>query len=118
VTFERPANFDLAAHWKTATALLQQKRTQFQATLALAADAALSISRWCRSSPAVDVQATGLPDGWTILHVFFESKEEARFLALGLGARVHVLSPTPLRELVLEELQKAVKRPVVRATGE
>jgi hypothetical protein len=52
VTFERPANFDLAAHWKNATAQLQQKRTQFQATLALGADAALSISRWCRVSPA------------------------------------------------------------------
>jgi predicted DNA-binding transcriptional regulator YafY len=118
VTFERPANFDLAAHWKTATALLQQKRTQFQATLALAADAALSISRWCRALPAPDVQATpGLPDGWTILHVSFESMEEARFLALALGARVHVLAPASLRELVLEELQAAVKRPVVHTTG-
>ena len=29
-TFERPANFDLAAHWKNATAQLQQKREQFQ----------------------------------------------------------------------------------------
>ena len=116
VTFERPANFDLAAHWKTATALLQQKRTQFQATLGLAADAALSISRWCRALPAGDVQATpGLPDGWTILHVLFESMEEARFLALGLGARVHVLAPATLRDLVREELQTAVKRPVVHA---
>jgi predicted DNA-binding transcriptional regulator YafY len=116
VTFERPANFDLAAHWKTATALLRQKRNQFQATLALAADAAVSICRWCRASPAPDVQATpGLPDGWTILRVSFETMEEARFLALGLGTRVHVLSPTTLRELVLEELQTAVRRPVINA---
>src|ERR1700684_4486870 len=70
VTFERPAHFDLAAHWKIATAQLQQKRTQFQATLALTGDAALSISRWCRAAPAPDVQATpGLADGWTVLHV-------------------------------------------------
>ena len=41
VTFERPANFDLAAHWKTATAQLQQKREQFRATVALAPDAAV-----------------------------------------------------------------------------
>src|SRR6201992_633922 len=117
VTFERPANFDLAAHWKTATASLQQKRTQLQAPVALTAHAALSISRWCRASPAPDVQATpGLADGWTVLHVSFENMEEARFLALGLGARVHVLAPTTLRELVLEELQKAVARPAVTAT--
>jgi hypothetical protein len=41
--------------------------------------------------------------------------EEARFLALGLGARVHVLAPAALRELVLEELQTAVRRPLVSA---
>jgi predicted DNA-binding transcriptional regulator YafY len=43
--------------------------------------------------------------------------EEARFLALALGARVHVLAPTTLREQVVEELQAAVKRPVVHTTG-
>src|SRR5271163_1703934 len=71
--FERPANFDLAAHWKTATAQLQQKREQFRATLALAPDAAVVLSRWCRASPALDVQPTpAIPDQWAVLHVFFE----------------------------------------------
>src|SRR6201996_8446260 len=46
VTFERPANFDLAAYWKTATAQLQQKREQFRTTLAVAADAAVKLSGW------------------------------------------------------------------------
>ena len=41
VTFERPANFDLAAHWKSSTAQLQQKRTQFHAT-----------SLWHRTQPS------------------------------------------------------------------
>jgi predicted DNA-binding transcriptional regulator YafY len=112
VTFERPANFDLASHWKNATAQLQQKRTQFQATLALSPDAAVSISRWCRVSQATEVQPTpSVPGGWTILHVAFESNEEARFLALGLGARVQVLAPAALRELVAEERQAAAKIP-------
>ena len=86
VTFERPANFDLAAHWKTATAQLQQKREQFRATLALAPDAAVVLRRWCRANPAPEVQQTAaIPDKWMILHVFFESQEEARFVALGFG---------------------------------
>ena len=94
VTFERPANFDLAAHWKTATAQLQQKRDQFRATLALAPDAAVSIARWCRVSPAPEAQCTPpLPERWAILHVSFENTDEARFLVLALGARVHVLKP-------------------------
>jgi hypothetical protein len=33
-----------------------------------------------------------------------------------LGARVHVLAPTSLREVVMEELQKAASRPALNAT--
>jgi predicted DNA-binding transcriptional regulator YafY len=114
VTFERPANFDLAAHWKTATAQLQQKRGQFQATLALAADAATSLRRWCRVSPVADPRCTpALPDGWTVLHALFESSDEARFIALGLGVRVHVLAPMDLRERVMGEMHAAVGRPAI-----
>src|SRR6202034_110533 len=108
-TFERPANFDLAAHWKDATAQLQQKREQFQATLALAPDAGASLSRWCRVSPVADPRCTpALPDGWTVLHALFESSDEARFIALGLGVRVHVLAPMDLRERVMGEMHAAV----------
>jgi predicted DNA-binding transcriptional regulator YafY len=109
--FERPANFDLAAHWKTATAQLQQKREQFRATLALAPDAAVGLSRWCRVSPAPQAQGTpALPEKWTTLHVLFESIEEARFVVLGFGARAHVLAPATLRDQVREEMQAAVAR--------
>src|SRR6202161_578316 len=99
VTFERPANFDLATHWKTATAQLQQKREQFRATLVLAPDAAVVLRRWCRATPAPEVQDTAaIPDRWSVLHVFFESQEEARFVALGFGARAHVVAPGALRD--------------------
>jgi predicted DNA-binding transcriptional regulator YafY len=114
VTFERPANFDLAAHWKTATAQLQQKREQFRATLVLAPDAAVVLRRWCRASPAPEVQQTAaIPDKWTVLHVFFESQEEARFVALGFGSRAHVLAPVTLRDKVMEEMSAAVARPPI-----
>ena len=89
VTFERPANFDLAAHWKTATAQLQQKREQFRATLALAPDAAVVLRRWCRVSPDAHVQhAPAIPDKWTVLHVLFRAR---RRHALSLWALPHAL---------------------------
>jgi predicted DNA-binding transcriptional regulator YafY len=114
VTFERPANFDLAAHWKSSTAQLQQKRGQFRAMLALAPDAAASISRWCRVSPAPEVECTpALPEKWSVLYVSFENSEEARFIALGLGARVHVLEPASLRDQVRDEMEAAIIRPAV-----
>ena len=112
VTFERPANFDLAAHWKSSTAQLQQKRGQFRATLALAPDAAASISRWCRVSAAPEVRCDlELPEKWSVLHVAFENAGEARFIALGFGARVQVLEPVSLRDEVREEMRAAMSRP-------
>jgi predicted DNA-binding transcriptional regulator YafY len=114
VTFERPAHFDLATHWKSATAQLQQKRTQFHATLAVAPDASVSLSRWCRVSPASGVECTpALPVGWSVLHVSFENPEEARFIALGFGARAQVIAPAALRDQVNEEIRSAIARPAL-----
>lgn len=111
VRFERPANFDLAVHWKNATAQLQQKREQFQVTLALAPDAASQLKRWCRVAPAADVRCKPeVPETWTVLYVSFESSEEARFVAMGFGARAHVLAPKSLRDRVMEEMQSAMAR--------
>ena len=114
-TFERPANFDLAAHWKNATAQLQQKREQFQATLALAPDAGVSLSRWCRVSAAAETECSpAIPENWMVVHVSFENSDEARFIALGFGSRVLVLAPAGLREQVRAEMEAAVARPVPR----
>ena len=110
-TFERPANFDLAAHWKNATTQLQQKREQFRVTLAIAPDAAVQLSRWCRVSPAPETEGSlAIAEKWTMLHVSFESREEARFISLGFGARVQILAPAGLRDEVIEQLEAAIKR--------
>jgi predicted DNA-binding transcriptional regulator YafY len=105
VTFERPANFDLAAHWKGATAQLQQKREQIRATVALAPDAVEQVRRWYRLSEVDGVKApVDLPDGWRVFRVWFESRREARFIALGLGSRAVVVDPGELREEVRAEM--------------
>jgi predicted DNA-binding transcriptional regulator YafY len=114
VPFERPANFDLATHWKTTTTELQQKREQFRTTLALAPDAAARLSAWCRVSPAPEAAcAPAPPAGWTILDVLFESDEEAQFIVMGLASRAHVLAPTSLRDRVKEEMRAVLSRPPI-----
>jgi predicted DNA-binding transcriptional regulator YafY len=110
VTFERPAHFDLAAYWKRSTAQLQQKREQFQATLALAPDAAAVLSRWSRVTAASGVRTSTLPDTWKVFHVTFESEQEARFVVLGFGSRALVVSPQTLRDQVVEEMKAAQAR--------
>jgi predicted DNA-binding transcriptional regulator YafY len=114
VTFKRPAKFDLALHWKTATAQLQEKREQFRVTLALAPEAAVSLKHWCRVAPAAEVACNpALPAGWSVLQVSFESSEEARFVVQGFGARALVLAPPALRDEVKAEVQAAAARPAV-----
>jgi predicted DNA-binding transcriptional regulator YafY len=114
VTFKRPANFDLAAHWKTATAALQQKREQFPATLALAPDAVIELRRWCKVTPAPEVRYTpAIPAQWAIAHIAFANEEEARFVIMGFGARAQVLSPVSLRDQLQRELHEAMARPAL-----
>jgi predicted DNA-binding transcriptional regulator YafY len=117
VTFERPAHFDLAAHWKSSTAQLAQKRGQFPTTLAVAPDAAVSLKRWCKVSPAAEVRChPELPEKWSVLRVAFENSEEARFVVLGLGARVQVLEPVSLQDQVMEQMRAAMNRPVMTSS--
>ena len=63
VPFTRPAHFDLATHWKSATTELTQKRTQFHALLALAPDAAVLICRWCMGGGLAGWRAAGRAEG-------------------------------------------------------
>jgi predicted DNA-binding transcriptional regulator YafY len=92
--FDRPANFDLAAHWKQSTAALRDQRQRFIATLALTQEAEQSINRWCPMIPAPNHPArTSLPENWLIFEVEFESYTQARFVAQGLGPHAIALGP-------------------------
>jgi predicted DNA-binding transcriptional regulator YafY len=103
----RPADFDLAAHWRSTTEELQKGRTRFEATLRLEARAARSLRNWRTTSP---VQSAGPDaDGRVTLRVLFEDEEQARFMALGLGPRVEVLEPATLREQVAADIAAAME---------
>ena len=99
--FKRPANFNLAAYWKSSTVEFDKQMKRCNATLALAPEAAKSLRGWCKFSPAAKVAHPGsLPGDWTIVDVEFESLDQAQFVALGYGARADVLAPEELRHRV------------------
>jgi predicted DNA-binding transcriptional regulator YafY len=104
--FKRPANFDLGAHWKASTAELDRQRGRYAATLVLAADAAASISKWCRVAPAKE--KVEVLEGWVALDVEFDGLSDALFLVLGFGSRVRVVGPEELRERVRSEIAGVV----------
>jgi predicted DNA-binding transcriptional regulator YafY len=99
---ERPANFDLAAHWKSSTDEFRENRPRYSATLRLAPSAAAWVGRW-----RLHWTAQGAPDeeGWTTFEARFEHEDEACFVILGLGARADVVAPPTLRERALREAE-------------
>lgn len=97
VRFERPARFDLVAHWQSSTAELDRKRAGFRTVLSLTLDSARRIQTWCVTRPAPQDQGKRAGEGRIALEVDFDDEHQARFFVLGLGSSVRVLEPEPLR---------------------
>ncbi len=103
---ERPADFDLAAYWKSSTEELRN-RPRYEATFRLEPRAAEQIRAWQNTSPVEGTEDAG---GWVTLRVQFEDEEQARFFAMGLSPRVEVVAPEILRQRVAADLAAAAER--------
>jgi predicted DNA-binding transcriptional regulator YafY len=92
--FERPAKFDLAAHWARATAELEDRRKRFSVVLAVAPQASQMLVARMHTSPVPNAKTLiDLPDGWITVRAEFDDEEYARFVVLGFGARARVIEP-------------------------
>jgi predicted DNA-binding transcriptional regulator YafY len=102
---KRPAQFDLAEHWRESTERFQEGWQKVEVTLRLEARAAANIRRWRLVLEEIESR-----DGWETLRVQFDHPEEAVFVVLGMGARVEVLTPETLRERVAAEIKAMATR--------
>jgi predicted DNA-binding transcriptional regulator YafY len=107
--FERPADFDLAAHWNASTAELRRGRERYEVTLRLAPDAAVSFQKW-RRAPSAPPSAEAESEGWVTLSVPFDDEAQAAFVVLGLGPKVDVVQPASLRARVAADHAAALAR--------
>lgn len=103
VRFERPRDFDLAAWWAQSTAALREKKHPYTAVFAMSEAAAAELCPWSPMRPVASDAARGLPKGWKAYEVEFDSAYAAKFVAMGMGARVRVLGPEELRKEVSAE---------------
>ena len=108
-TFERPANFKLASYWEASTKQLQEQRRHFDAIVSADPQAAQSLRGWCATSPLTE-QPKPVREGWITLKVRFEDEEQARFIILGFGPRVHVVEPAALCERILADAAAILDR--------
>jgi len=102
---ERPADFDLAAYWKSSTERFRESRPRYDATLRVDPRAAEEIKMWHIASP-IETDS----DGWVTLRVQFADEEHAGFMVLGLGSRVDVIEPEKLRERIASEAAAVIER--------
>ena len=106
VQFERPARFDLAEHWKAATAELDRKRAGFKTVPAVRADTVRRLEAWCVTRAAKGEWARRAGDGRVALEVDFDDEGMARFFVMGMGASVRVIEPVGLKEWVARETRE------------
>jgi predicted DNA-binding transcriptional regulator YafY len=108
VQFERPARFDLAEHWKAATAELGRKRASFKTVLSVRAEAVRRLEAWCVTREAPREWAKRAGEKRVALEVDFDDEGMARFFVLGMGAAVRVLEPEGLKEWVGRQAREVV----------
>lgn len=93
-TFERPADFDLAAHWRASSASFVQKLPSYVIRLRLRGEALLRADWfYVRSRTISDPD----PDGWADAVYDTGDEDNAHILVRQLGAEVLVLEPDELR---------------------
>jgi predicted DNA-binding transcriptional regulator YafY len=108
-TAERPADFDLAAYWRSSTREFEEAWPRCEALLRLEPHTARWMKTW-RVASIVEAADGADPDGWITLRVTFDHPSEACFVVLGLGPRADVIEPASLRERVAAEAAAVVAR--------
>lgn len=115
VPCERPADFDLATHWKASTEKFRESRPRYSVTLRLEPQAAEELKKWQMTT--VVQRDVADPEGWVTLRLDFDDEEHARFVAQGLGGRAEVIEPASLRERVLAAAAAVIKRATRRSVA-
>ncbi|WP_440072401.1 helix-turn-helix transcriptional regulator [Streptosporangium sp. OZ121] len=104
-SFERPAGFDLAAHWNGALEEFEARLLRGEAVIRLSPSGMERLPDMVRPAVLRAAEATAeAPDheGWTRLTVPVESPRHALAEFLRFGADLEVVAPAELRDLVAE----------------
>jgi predicted DNA-binding transcriptional regulator YafY len=104
---ERPAGFDLAAHWEESSRKFRENFPRFYATFR-AHPSIINRMHAARAFARVEEVGEDDGEGWRRVRMRFQFAEEACEFALGFGARVEIVEPAELRAKVLEMAEEVV----------
>jgi predicted DNA-binding transcriptional regulator YafY len=109
-TFERPADFDLAAYWSQWCSEHEANRPRYVVTVRVSSE----LMPWLllyfdgQAKDTIEVAGPAGADGRLTLRLTFETFEDARTRILGLGRAAEVLEPRALRESVVDFARQIV----------
>jgi predicted DNA-binding transcriptional regulator YafY len=109
---ERPARFDLAAHWAAATRDFEARLMAHTATVRISTEGE-RILRAVLPAAAESVAKTRAPDampGWSTAQIPFESPTFSARQLLQLGRELEVLTPESLRSALVCEAEAVLER--------
>lgn len=98
-TFDRPADFDLAAHWAAARAAFAAMHDRYPVTVRVAPEGVPILLQAFGEGLHALLATAGESDaaGWRTLVLHFETTDAARGRLLGFGTLVEVLGSPELR---------------------
>jgi predicted DNA-binding transcriptional regulator YafY len=97
-TFERPAGFDLARHWREASKSFVASHPRYVVELRLRGDAAVRVGWvWARERTIGEPDA----DGWVRATLDLQDAESAQTTVRQLGTEAVVIAPDELRDATL-----------------
>ncbi|MFD3513976.1 helix-turn-helix transcriptional regulator [Streptomyces sp. NPDC058657] len=111
--FERPAGFDLAAHWQDYLAVYDARRLRLQALVRIAPALLSALPDRLDAALVRAVEASAGPpgeDGWVTATVPLESVALAKPALLSLGPDIEVLAPEELRRAMAETAAAVLDR--------
>lgn len=110
--FERPAEFDLAAHWQQSARRLEAALYKGKARLRLSPRAQQLLPMQFGAAGTGALEGAGLPDneGWVEVELPVETQAVAVGDLLRLGAEAEVLDPPELRQAVAETVSTLATR--------
>ncbi|MEV4249398.1 YafY family protein [Streptosporangium canum] len=112
-SFERPGDFDLAAHWNGALEEFETRLHQGEAVIRLSPNGMERLPDMGRPALLRAAEATAEPpgpDGWTRVTVPIESHRHALSEFLRFGLDLEVVAPAELRDLMAETIRSLARR--------
>jgi predicted DNA-binding transcriptional regulator YafY len=101
-SFERPADFDLAAFWLQWCEEFEKERPQYRVLAQVSPGLAPWLPRENHQDGADLPTPASQREGWQVMSLNFENFETARTRILGFGGAIEVLEPLALRTSVAD----------------